>query len=255
MNVPSNQCQPVAVITGGSRGIGAATAKLFAQKGYKVAVNFRRDTAKAHEVVQAIATDGGEAIAIQGDVSREQDVANLFQQVHQVWGVPAVLVNNAGILKPHASVIEMDADRINQTLATNVTGAFLCCKYAVKAMSTAYGGAGGAIVNVSSAASRLGAPNEYVDYAASKAAVDTLTIGLAQEVGEQGVRVNAVRPGVIYTDIHASGGEPARVDRVKHRVPMRRGGQPQEVAEAIYWLASNKSSYSTGAILDVSGGR
>jgi NAD(P)-dependent dehydrogenase (short-subunit alcohol dehydrogenase family) len=227
----------VAVITGASRGIGAATARLAATRGYAVCVNYRADRAAAEHVVNDI------------------DVVRLFETVDRELGTITALVNNAGILERQMRVDEMDAARIARVLATNVTGTLLCAREAIRRMSTARGGRGGAIVNVSSMASRVGSPGEYVDYAASKGAVDTLTVGLAQEVAQEGIRVNAVRPGIIYTDIHASGGEPGRVDRVKAFVPLRRGGQPEEVARAILWLLSDESSYSTGAFIDVSGGR
>ncbi len=258
-DIRSNDCQnernKIAIITGGSRGIGAATARLFAKHGYKVAINFLINEARAQQVITEINQAGGQAITVKGDVSNEGDVVNLFKTVTDHWGPPTALINNAGILKPHTSVELMSAERINATLATNVTGSFLCSKYAVQAMAKKYGGAGGSIVNVSSVAASLGSPHEYVDYAASKAAVDTLTIGLAKEVADQGIRVNAVRPGIIYTELHASGGEPDRVDRLKNKVPMQRGGQADEVAKAIYWLASDQASYCTGTFIDVSGGR
>lgn len=243
------------IITGASRGIGAATARLAAVRGYAVCLNYRHDHAAAIGVLNEIHAAGGRAVAVCADVGDEADVVRLFDETRSL-GAPLVgLVNNAGVLEPQMRVADMDAARIARVFRTNVTGAFLCAREAVRRMSTARGGAGGAIVNVSSAAARLGAPGEYVDYAASKAAIDTLTIGLAQEVAAEGIRVNAVRPGVIYTDIHASGGEPNRVDRVKSFVPMKRGGQPEEVARAILWLLSDDASYSTGAILDVAGGR
>jgi NAD(P)-dependent dehydrogenase (short-subunit alcohol dehydrogenase family) len=245
----------VAVITGASRGIGAATARLAATRGYAVCVNYRADRAAAEQVVSDIGAQGGRAIAVAADVANEIDVVRLFETVDRELGTITALVNNAGILERQMRVDEMDAARIARVLATNVTGTLLCAREAIRRMSTARGGRGGAIVNVSSMASRVGSPGEYVDYAASKGAVDTLTVGLAQEVAQEGIRVNAVRPGIIYTDIHASGGEPGRVDRVKAFVPLRRGGQPEEVARAILWLLSDESSYSTGAFIDVSGGR
>jgi NAD(P)-dependent dehydrogenase (short-subunit alcohol dehydrogenase family) len=245
----------VAVITGASRGIGAATARLASSRGYAVCVNYRADHEAAERVVADIRRSGGEALAVAADVANEGDVVRLFDTVDRELGPLSALVNNAGVLERQARVEAMDAARIARVLATNVTGTLLCAREAIRRMSTARGGRGGAIVNVSSMASRLGSPGEYVDYAASKGAVDTLTIGLAQELAQEGIRVNAVRPGIIYTDIHASGGEPERVERVKAFVPLRRGGQPEEVARAILWLLSDEASYSTGTFIDVSGGR
>jgi NAD(P)-dependent dehydrogenase (short-subunit alcohol dehydrogenase family) len=245
----------ILIVTGGSRGIGAATARLAAQRGYAVCVNYVRDRIAAQSITDEIKEKGGQAIAVACDISSEPEVVRLFESVDKAFGRVTDLVNNAGILERQVRVEEMDAARINRIFATNVTGAFLCAREAVRRMSTRYGGAGGAIVNVSSAAARLGAPGEYVDYAASKAAIDTFTIGLAKEVATEGVRVNAVRPGVIYTDIHASGGEPDRVERVKGAIPMRRGGRVEEVAHAILWLLSDEASYTTGAFIDVAGGR
>ncbi len=245
----------IMLITGASRGIGAATAQLAASRGYAVCINYVRNRAAAQAVADAITVAGGRAIIAAADVAIEADVVRLFETVDRELGPLTALVNNAGILERHMRVENMDAARMNRIFATNITGAFLCAREAVKRMSTKHGGRGGAIVNVSSAASRLGAPNEYVDYAASKGAVDTLTIGLAKEVAEEGIRVNAVRPGVIYTDLHASGGEPGRVDRVKASVPMKRGGEAIEVANAVLWLLSDEASYTTGALIDVAGGR
>lgn len=247
--------QDVMLITGGSRGIGAATAKLAAAAGYRVCLSYRSDEAAANAVVDAITRAGGQAMAVTTDVGVEAEVIHLFEAVDRRFGPVSVLVNNAGILEPQCRVEEMDAARLARVFAVNVTGSFLCAREAVRRMSTAHGGAGGAIVNVSSIAARLGAPNEYVDYAAAKGAIDTFTIGLATEVAAEGIRVNAVRPGLIHTDIHASGGEPGRVERLKHGIPMRRGGQAEEVARAILWLASDAASYSTGTFVDVSGGR
>jgi len=245
----------VIVVTGGSRGIGAATARLAGERGYTVCVNYRQNRAAADEVVASIAAAGGTALAVGADVASEPDVVRLFETADARLGPVAALVNNAGILERQARLDEMETARLERVFTTNITGAFLCAREAVRRMSTRHGGAGGAIVNVSSMASRLGSPGEYVDYAASKGAIDSLTIGLAREVAAEGIRVNAVRPGVIYTQIHASGGEPGRVDRVKSGVPMQRGGQPEEVARAILWLCSDESSYSTGTFIDVSGGR
>ena len=243
------------LVTGGNRGIGAETARLAAQRGYAVCVNFRSNRAAADAVVHDIESAGGMAFAVGADVSIEADVLRLFEAVDARLGRLTALVNNAGILETQSRVDEMDADRLGRIFATNVTGAFLCAREAVKRMSTARGGPGGAIVNVSSRAAQLGAPGEYVDYAASKAAIETLTIGLAREVAGEGIRVNAVRPGIIYSDIHASGGDPGRVDRLGPQQPMKRGGEAVEVARAILWLLSDEASYSTGTFIDVSGGR
>ncbi len=243
------------IVTGASRGIGAATARLAATRGYAVCVNYRNNAEAAEAVVAEILGAGGRAIAVQGDVAVEGDVLRLFETVDDALGPLTALVNNAGILEHHMRFVDMTVDRFQRVFETNITGSFLCAREAVRRMSTRNGGRGGAIVNVSSMAARLGAPEEYVDYAASKGAIDTMTVGLAKEVAAEGIRVNAVRPGVIYTDIHASGGEPDRVERVKDVVPMKRGGQPEEVAAAILWLISEEASYSTGTFIDVSGGR
>jgi NAD(P)-dependent dehydrogenase (short-subunit alcohol dehydrogenase family) len=245
----------VMLITGASRGIGAATARLAAASGYAVCVNYKGSREAAAAVVSTIEAAGGRAVAVQADVAIEADVIRLFDTATERLGAPTAMVNNAGILEQQARVEQIDAARLQRVFATNVVGAFLCAREAVRRMSTNHGGAGGAIVNVSSMAARLGGAGEYVDYAATKGAIDTLTVGLAVEVAQEGIRVNAVRPGVIYTDIHASGGEPGRVDRVKAFVPMRRGGQADEVARAILWLLSPEASYTTGAFIDVSGGR
>jgi NAD(P)-dependent dehydrogenase (short-subunit alcohol dehydrogenase family) len=245
----------VVLITGSSRGIGAATALLAASRGYAVCVNYRRDQAAADTVVAAIEASGGRAISVQADVAIETDVLRLFEACDASLGRLDVLVNNAGILERQMRVEAMDAARLQRVFATNVTGSFMCAREAVKRMSTRHGGTGGAIVNLSSRAAVLGSPDEYVDYAASKAAIDTLTIGLAKEVAADGIRVNAIRAGVIHTDIHASGGEPGRIERVKASVPMKRGGTAEEVAHAILWLMSDESSYTTGSFIDVSGGR
>ena len=245
----------VILITGASRGIGAATARLAAQRGYAVAVNYRANRQAAEEVVAAIEDGGGRALAIQADVASEPEIERMFRTVDGTFGRLDALVNNAGTLETQQRLDRMTADRLRRIFAANVIGSFICAREAIKRMSTAHGGGGGAIVNVSSVAARLGAPGEYIDYAASKGAIDTMTIGLAKEVAAEGVRVNGVRPGVIHTDIHASGGEPGRVERVRGAIPMQRGGEPAEIAHAILWLLSDEASYTTGSILDVAGGR
>jgi NAD(P)-dependent dehydrogenase (short-subunit alcohol dehydrogenase family) len=247
--------RPVLVVTGGSRGIGAATALLAAERGWDVVISYVSNRVAADTVVAGAARRGARAVAVQADVSREADGVALFAQVDAAMGPLAALVNNAGILERQMRVEDMDGDRLQRIFATNVIGSMVCAREAVRRMSTHHGGNGGAIVNVSSAASRLGSPGEYVDYAASKGAIDTFTLGLAREVAAEGIRVNAVRPGVIITDIHASGGEPGRVERVKGSIPMLRGGSAEEVAQSILWLLSDEASYVTGALLDVSGGR
>lgn len=245
----------VVIITGGGRGIGAATARLAAQRGYAVCINYLRNRAAAHGVVADIERAGGKAIAVAADVALEPDVVRMFETVDKALGPLTALVNNAGTVERQMRVEKMSAERLARVFAVNVIGSFLCAREAVRRMSTKQGGRGGAIVNVSSGAARLGSPNEYVDYAATKGAIDTMTIGLAQEVAAEGIRVNAVRAGYIYTEFHAMGGEPGRVDRVKQYVPMKRGGQPGEVANAILWLLSDEASFSTGTFLDVTGGR
>ena len=245
----------ILLVTGGSRGIGAATARLAAQRDYTVCITYLHNQAAAETIVADITATGGCALAIAADVSVEPEVVRLFEYVDAHVGPVSALVNNAGILEQQMRVDQMDAARLQRIFTTNIVGPFLCAREAVRRMSSRYDGTGGAIVNVSSGAARLGAPGEYVDYAASKGAIDTFTIGLAKEVATEGIRVNAVRPGVIYTEIHASGGEPQRVDRVKTSVPMQRGGQVAEVAHAILWLLSEEASYITGACLDVTGGR
>jgi len=245
----------VVIITGGARGIGAATARLAGQRGYAVCVNYLSNRVAAEGVVRAIESVGGRAIAIAADVSVESEVSRLFDGCESLLCRPTALVNNAGIVETQMRVASMDAARLRRVFATNVVGPFLCAGEAVRRMSTKHGGIGGCIVNVSSVAARLGSPGEYVDYAASKGAIDTMTIGLSKEVASEGIRVNAVRAGIIYTDMHASGGEPNRVDRLKEFVPMKRGGTSEEVANAIMWLLSNEASYVTGSFLDVAGGR
>ena len=247
--------QKVILITGASRGIGAATARLAAARGYAVCVNYRQNRDAAEAVVNAIDAAGGSAVAVAADVGVEADVARLFEVCTSRLGPLTALVNNAGILEAQMRVDAMEASRLHRIFTTNVVGAFLCAGEAVRRLSTRHGGAGGAIVNLSSAAARLGSPGEYVDYAASKGAIDTLTIGLAREVAEEGIRVNAVRAGFIYTEMHASGGEPNRVDRVKALVPMKRGGTADEVAAAVLWLLSDEASFSTGTFIDVTGGK
>jgi NAD(P)-dependent dehydrogenase (short-subunit alcohol dehydrogenase family) len=242
----------VMIVTGGGRGIGAATARLAAERGWAVCINYARDRAAAEKLAASLK---GKVALVQADVSVEADVLRLFEESHKALGPLTALVNNAGIVDAQARVEQMSAARLQRMMAVNVVGPILCAREAVKRMSTRHGGKGGAIVNVSSAAARLGSAGEYVDYAASKGAVDTFTIGLAKEVVGDGIRVNGVRPGFINTDIHASGGQPDRLERVRGAIPMQRGGEPEEVARAILWLASEEASYCTGAILDVSGGR
>ena len=243
------------LVTGASRGIGAATALAAAREGYAVGVNYLHNAERADTIVASIQRDGGRAVAIRGDVASDSEVVRMFEQLDRTLGAITALVNNAGILELQQRVDAMDAARLTRILATNVTGSFICAREAIRRMSTRHGGTGGAIVNVSSAAARLGSPGEYVDYAASKGAIDTFTLGLAREVANEGIRVNGVRPGIIYTDIHASGGVPDRVERLKENIPMRRGGDPEEVAAAILWLLSDGASYVTGSTIDVTGGR
>jgi len=245
----------VLIVTGGGRGIGAATARLAAERGYAVCVNYRTNQQTAEAVVTDIQAAGGTATAVGADISSEADVVRLFTTVDAQLGPLTALVNNAGILERQTRVEHIDAARIDRVFATNVRGAFLCAREAVRRMSTKHGGTGGAIVNVSSRAAQLGSPGEYVDYAASKAALDALTLGLALEVAAEGIRVNGVRAGHIYTEIHASGGEAHRVDRLAPALPMRRGGEAIEVARAILWLLSDEASYTTGSFIDVAGGR
>lgn len=245
----------VALITGASRGIGAATAIKLAASGYDICINYRKNKTAALAVLSQVQALGVKGVIVQADVSQEKDVNTLFSVIDEEFGSLTALVNNAGILLPQSRVECLSADRINQLFSTNVTSYFLCCREAIKRMSTNYGHTGGAIVNVSSAAARLGSPNEYVDYAATNGAIDTLTKGLSLEVANEKIRVNCVRPGFIETDIHADGGEPNRIERLKDNIPMKRGGQPAEVAAAIYYLISDEASYITGSFVDVAGGR
>lgn len=244
----------IVLVTGGGRGIGAAAARLFALHGYSVCINYKSNEVAATQVADDIRSQGGHCITVQADVSQEKEVSRLFSAVDNELGNITVLVNNAGILLPQSRLEDMTAERINTLLTTNVTSYFLCCKEAIKRMSQRYGGLGGTIVNVSSGAARTGSPHEYIDYAATKGAIDTLTKGLSLEVAAEGIRVNCVRPGLIHTEMHADGGEPDRIARLQTKIPLQRGGTPEEVAEAIYWLASEKSSFSTGNYLDLSGG-
>ena len=243
------------IVTGGGRGIGACTARLAASRGYSVCVNYLRNSDAATRVVESIRADGGDAIAVQADISSEAQVIAMFEAVDRQWGPLAALVNNAAHLETQMRLEAMDAARLTCMFATNAIGSILCAREAVRRMSTRNGGAGGSIVNVSSGAAISGSPGEYIDYAASKGAIETFTVGLAREVATEGIRVNGVRPGFIYTELHAAGGEPNRVDRVKTLVPMQRGGQPEEVAAAILWLLSPEASFVTGTFIDVSGGR
>ena len=243
------------LITGGGRGIGAATALLAAERGYTVCINYRSDQQSALAVAGTIGDRGGSAWAVQADVADERQVEAMFAAIDERFGRLDAQVNNAGILSRQMRVEDMSAARINSVLATNVTGSFLCAREAVRRMATSHGGAGGSIVNVSSRAGVLGAAGEYVDYAASKAALDALTIGLSKEVAAESIRVNGVRPGLIHTSMHAAGGEPGRVARLQSSVPLGRGGDPEEVARAVLWLLSDEASYSTGTFIDVSGGR
>lgn len=244
--------QRIALVTGSSRGIGAATARLLALNGYRVCINYVENVAAANALAQELAECN--PVVVQADVSLDHDVKRLFETIDSQLGTLNVLVNNAAVLSTQMRVEHMTAERINRILTSNVTSAFLCCREAVKRMSTANGGNGGAIVNVSSVASRTGSPNEYVDYAASKGALDSLTLGLSREVAAEGIRVNSVRPGLIYTDMHADGGDPDRVNRLKDIIPMKRGGTAEEVAQAIAWLCSDAASFVTGTFIDAAGG-
>ncbi|HWV75330.1 MAG TPA: SDR family oxidoreductase [Pseudosphingobacterium sp.] len=243
------------IITGASRGIGAATANLAAEHNFAVVVNYHKNKFAAEKVVADIIAKGGKAAAVQADISKEGDIMRLFSETDRLFGNLHSLVNNAGILEQQMRLEEIDVARLNRVFSVNITGPLICAREAIKRMSLKHGGQGGTIVNISSIAARTGAPNEYIDYAASKGAIDAFTIGLSKELAEDGIRVNAVRPAFIYTDIHKDGGEPGRIERIKDSIPMKRGGLAQEVAEAILWLASEKSSYSTGIFIDVTGGR
>jgi len=245
----------VLLITGASRGIGAETARLAAAHGYSLCLNYLHNERAANELLEALTAGGHQAIMFQANVGIESEVEAMFRAIDRDLGRLEGLVNNAGILEPQSDLVDMSPERWQRILETNVIGSFLCAREAIKRMSTQHGGKGGSIVNLSSRAADLGAPHEYVDYAAAKGAIDAMTIGLAKEVGDQGIRVNAVKPGLIYTDIHADGGEAGRVDRLKSGVPMQRGGFPAEVAEAILWLLSDASAYTSGSFIDVSGGR
>ena len=247
--------RPVLLVTGGGRGIGAATVRLAAERGYDVCVNYRARAEPAARTVEDARRAGARAVAVQADIAIEADVVRLFESCDAELGRVSALVNNAAVLETQTRLDAIDAARLARVFGTNVFGAFLCAREAVRRMSTRHGGTGGAIVNVSSGASRMGSPGEYIDYAATKGALDTLTLGLAREVATEGIRVNAVLAGHIYTELHASGGEPDRVERVKSQVPMGRGGRPEEVAQAILWLLSAEASYTTGALLDVAGGK
>jgi NAD(P)-dependent dehydrogenase (short-subunit alcohol dehydrogenase family) len=253
--MPVAQNPRTLIVTGSSRGIGAATAMMASARGYAVCVNYKNNEQAAKRLVAAIREGGGTAICVMADVSVEADVIRLFDECEQGLGRPDALVNNAGVLETQMRFEAMQMDRWKRIFATNVFGSFLCAREAVRRMSVGHGGKGGAIVNISSGAARLGAPFEYVDYAASKGAIETLTTGLAKEVAADGIRVNAVRAGFIHTDMHASGGDPGRVERLKDSIPMKRGGAPGEVAEAVLWLLSDAASYVTGSIIDATGGR
>ncbi|MEZ5773715.1 MAG: SDR family oxidoreductase [Hyphomicrobiaceae bacterium] len=243
------------IVTGGGRGIGAASARLLAARGHGVAISYLSNAAAAHRVVEDITGRGGRAIAVPADAGSEADTVRLFETARAALGPLSGLVNNAGIVSPSSRLEEMDAGRLERILRTNVIGAFLACREAVRAMSTRHGGGGGAIVNVSSVAARLGSPGEFIDYAATKGALDSLTIGLAREVAAEGIRVNAIRPGIILTEIHASAGDPERVARIAPATPMGRAGTAEECAEAIAFLLSDAASYTTGSFIEVSGGR
>lgn len=246
---------PLILITGGSRGVGAATARLAATRGYDVAISFVSDETAAQAVVADVEAAGRRGLAVRADSADPEQVAQLFAAIDHAFGRIDVLVNNAGIIAQQSRMEDLGFERLQRLFAINAIGPILCAQQAVKRMAFRHGGKGGAVVNISSASARLGSPNEYVDYAASKGALETFTIGLSKEVAREGIRVNCIRPGHIYTDMHASGGEPGRVDRVKESIPMGRGGQPEEVARAILWLAGAEASFITGTFLDVTGGK
>jgi NAD(P)-dependent dehydrogenase (short-subunit alcohol dehydrogenase family) len=245
----------ILLITGGSDGIGASTAYLASKKDYIVCINYRQNQDSAHKIVTNIINQGGQAFAFQADISDEKQVEKLFVTIDQQVGRISALVNNAGIIEPQQKLADMSAERLLKVFSTNVIGSFLCAREAIKRMSIKNNGNGGCIINVSSMAAKYGSPFEYIDYAATKGAIDTMTVGLSKEVAEDEIRVNAVRPGIINTNIHSKAGEPNRIERIKHLIPMKRSGQPDEVAHAILWLLSEEASYMTGAIVDVSGGR
>jgi NAD(P)-dependent dehydrogenase (short-subunit alcohol dehydrogenase family) len=247
--------QKIMLVTGASRGIGAATARLAAEAGYAVCINFHHSESEANELLDSLLASGANAIAVRADIGVESDVGHIFETIDSQLGPLTALVNNAGILEQQSDFENISLGRLQRIFRTNVEGSFLCCQQAIRRMSTKHGGEGGSIVNLSSRAAVLGGPHEYIDYAASKGAIDAMTIGLSKELGEQGIRVNAVRPGLIYTDMHASGGEAGRVDRLKSGVPMQRGGLAIEVARVIMWLISEDASYTTGSFVEVSGGR
>ena len=243
------------LITGGSRGIGAATARLASAKGWVVCINYCSRSDRAEKLVDEIVSKGGKALAIKADVSKEADVISLFNQMDNAFGHLHALVNNAGVITRQSKFVDIDADRLRRVFDTKVIGSFLCAREAVKRMSLSGGGSGGSITNLSSAASRIGSPNEFIDYAASKGAIDTMTLGLSKEVAEEGIRVNAVRPGIIETDLHTDAGDSDRPNKLKDFIPMKRAGTAEEVANSIVWLMSDDSSYVTGALVDVAGGR
>jgi NAD(P)-dependent dehydrogenase (short-subunit alcohol dehydrogenase family) len=247
--------EKVILITGGSQGIGASTAILAARKNYSVCINYHNNDSAANDIVKKIHVEGGKAFAFKADISKEDEVLNLFENIDNKVGKISALINNAGIIESQKLFVDMNAARLQNVFGTNVIGSFLCAREAIKRMSTKRGGNGGTIVNLSSIAARLGAPFEYVDYAASKGAIDTMTIGLAKEVAEEYIRVNAVRPGLIRTDIHAKAGDPGRIERLQSLVPIKRAGDPEEVANLILWLISDEASYVSGAIIDATGGR